>query len=139
MKRDPLKQFVALRESLLARQAQLQAELKGINEALGVASATVASVAVAETASVTAAPVERRRPGRPPGPRRGGKRARNAMSLREAVLTVTKSKPLPKAEILSGVVKLGYQFTAKDPMNSLNTFLYTDKQIKNYDGKFGPA
>jgi len=132
MKRDPLKQFVALRESLLARQAQLQAELKGINEALGVATATVAAVT-----SIAAAPG--RRPGRPPGPRRGGKRAKNEMSLREAVLTVTKSKALPKAEILAAVGKLGYVFSAKDPMNSLNTFLYTDKRIKNYDGKFGPA
>lgn len=133
MKRDPLKQFVALRESLLARQAQLQSELKGINEALGVATATVAAVS-----SRTATPAAGR-PGRPPGPRRGGKRARNTMSLREAVLTVTKSKPLPKAEILAAVGKLGYVFSAKDPMNSLNTFLYTDKQVKNYDGKFGPA
>ncbi|MBN8247844.1 MAG: hypothetical protein J0L84_10415 [Verrucomicrobia bacterium] len=133
MKRDPLKQFVALRESLLARQAQLQAELKGINEALGVATATVAAV------SGLATEPSGRRPGRSPGPRRGGKRARNAMSLREAVLTVTKSKPLPKAEILAAVGKLGYVFSAKDPMNSLNTFLYTDKQVKNYDGKFGPA
>ena len=61
------------------------------------------------------------------------------MSLKEAVLTVTKAKPLSKPDILAAVAKLGYQFTAKSPMNSLNTLLYTDKQIKNSDGKFGPA
>ncbi|MCW5558375.1 MAG: hypothetical protein KIT22_11160 [Verrucomicrobiae bacterium] len=136
MKRDPLKQFVALRESLLTRQAQLQAELQGINEALGVAVASAAVVAPAVSTVTPPSPGPRR--GRPPGPRKGGKRAHNALSLREAVLTVTKAKPLPKTEILSAVQKLGYQFTAKDPLNSLNTLLYTDKRIKNYDGKFGP-
>ncbi|MFO1458724.1 MAG: hypothetical protein U1G08_04895 [Verrucomicrobiota bacterium] len=60
------------------------------------------------------------------------------MSLAEAVLTVTKAKPLSKPEILTAIGKLGYKFTAKSPLNSLNTFLYSNKGIKNYDGKFGP-
>lgn len=132
MKRDPLKQFVVLRESLLKRQAQLQSELSGINEALG--AVAVASVAAAPRAAVVADEAPRTR-----GPRRGGRRARNEMSLREAVMTVTKSKPLSKPDILAAVSKLGYQFTAKDPMNSLNTLLYTDKQIENHGGKFGPV
>lgn len=132
MKRDPLKQFVVLRESLLSRQAELQAELKSINEALG-----VAGVAVAAAAAVPAAAGKRR--GRAPGTRGGGRRAKNSLSLKEAVLTVTKAKPLAKPEILTAVAKLGYKFAAKDPMNSLNTLLYTDKQIKNHGGKFGPA
>ena len=132
MKRDPLKQFVVLRESLLSRQAELQAELKSINEALG-----VAGVAVAAAAAVPAAAGKRR--GRVPGTRGGGRRAKNSISLKEAVLTVTKAKPLAKPEILTAVAKLGYKFAAKDPMNSLNTLLYTDKQIKNHGGKFGPA
>lgn len=130
MKRDPLKQFVVLRESLLSRQAELQAELKSINEALGVAGVAVA-------AAVPAVAAKRR--GRAPGTRGGGRRAKNSISLKEAVLTVTKAKPLAKPEILSAVAKLGYKFAAKDPMNSLNTLLYTDKQIKNHGGKFGPA
>lgn len=133
MKRDPLKQFVALRESLLKRQAQLQEELAGLNAALGVANAAVAAAPAA--AAATSAPTA----GRARGPRRGGKRAKNSISLKEAVMTVTKSKPLTKLEILTAVSKLGYVFTAKSPMNSLNTLLYTDKQIKNSDGKFGPA
>lgn len=132
MKRDPLKQFVVLRESLLSRQAELQAELKGINEALGVAGVAVAAVAAAPA-------VTGKRRGRAPGTRGGGRRAKNSISLKEAVLTVTKAKPLAKPEILSAVAKLGYKFAAKDPMNSLNTLLYTDKQIKNHGGKFGPA
>jgi hypothetical protein len=117
MKRDPLKQFTSLRESLSKRKAVLEAELARINAALGVASAAAASSTG------------------------GGRsvRAQNSMSLKQAVLAATKSKPLSKPEILDAVAKLGYQFSAKDPMNSLNTLLYTDKQIKNHGGKFGPA
>lgn len=141
MKRDPLKQFVVLRESLLKRQAQLQDELTSINAALGVADAVVATAPsrAAQAPSEKASVPSEKAPGRPRGPRRGGKRAQNSMSLKEAVLTVTKAKPLSKPDILAAVEKLGYQFTAKSPMNSLNTLLYTDKQIKNSGGKFGPA
>lgn len=118
MKRDPLKQFTSLRESLSKRKAVLEAELARINAALGVASAAAASTSTGGGRAV---------------------RAQNSMSLKQAVLAATKAKPLSKPEILEAVAKLGYQFSAKDPMNSLNTLLYTDKQIKNHGGKFGPA
>jgi hypothetical protein len=52
---------------------------------------------------------------------------------------VTKAKPLSKPEILTAVSKSGYVFTAVNPMNSLNTLLYSDKAFKNHGGKFGPA
>ena len=126
--KDSLKQFTRLRESLLKRQAAVQAELTQISNALG----AFGSVAAAPTPPAT------RGGGKAPANRRGGKRAENAMSLAEAVLTVTKEKPLSKPEILTAVEKLGYKFAAKSPLNSLNTLLYTNKQIKNYDGKFGP-
>jgi hypothetical protein len=69
----------------------------------------------------------------------GRKRAQNSVSLREAVLNATKAKPLSRQEILASVQSAGYVFTAKDPLNSLSTLLYTDKGIKNHGGKFGPA
>jgi hypothetical protein len=127
MKSKSLKQFVAIRESLLKRQAELQAELSEINSALG--AGKVAAPAASAPAPAPAAPAARRR----------GRRAQNELSLKEAVLAATKSKPLAKQDILQAVAKLGYKFTAKDPLNSLNTLLYTAKQIKNYGGKFGPA
>lgn len=126
--KDSLKQFTQLRESLLKRQVAVQAELTQISAALGAfGSASPAPAAPASRGAAKAA-VKR-------GTR---KRAENSISLAEAVLTVTKAKPLSKPEILSAVEKLGYKFTAKSPLNSLNTLLYTNKQIKNYDGKFGP-
>jgi hypothetical protein len=61
------------------------------------------------------------------------------LSLREAVRKATSARPLTKAEILNAISKLGYRFTAKDPMNSLNVVLYTKGQFKNDGGKFSPA
>ena len=51
----------------------------------------------------------------------------------------TKAKPLSKPDILVAVEKAGYVFSAKSPMSSLNTLVYSDKSFKNVDGKFGPA
>ncbi|MCI0534319.1 MAG: winged helix-turn-helix domain-containing protein [Verrucomicrobiales bacterium] len=61
------------------------------------------------------------------------------MSLKAAVTQVTEDKALTKAEILAAIKKLGYKFTAKDPVNSLNTVLYSKKAFKNQGGKFSPA
>lgn len=141
MKNDKLKQFVSLREQLLRDKADLEARLSEINKALGaVTGAAVAPV-------VAAAPAAKR--GRKPSAAKpaaaaaakpaGRKRAQNSISLREAVLNATKAKPLSRQEILAAVQSAGYVFTAKDPLNSLSTLLYTDKGIKNHGGKFGPA
>ena len=75
------------------------------------------------------------KPGPKPGSRRG-KRAKNAMSLKEAAVKSIGSKTLSRQEILDGVLEAGYKFTAKKPLNSLSTLLYTDKAFKNTGGKF---
>jgi len=51
---------------------------------------------------------------------------------------VTTGKPLGKSEILEAVQKLGYRFAAKNPVNSLNTVLYSGDSFKNQNGKFSP-
>lgn len=142
MKNDKLKQFVSLRAQLMKDKAELESRLAEINKALGAVSA-VSAPAAKPTGAV--------RRGRPPGSsavvaadskavvRRGGARPKNAMSLKEAVLTVTKSKPLSRPDILKAVLALGYKFKTKDPLNSLGTLLYSDKAFKNNGGIFGPA
>jgi hypothetical protein len=122
MKRDPLKQYVSLRDSLLKRKAALEAELAQINAALGEPAPAKASAAKA-------------------APARSRKRAQNSVSLKSAVCEVLKSKPLTRPDILKAVEKTGYVFTAKDPLNSLNTLLYSNKKVfKNLgDGTFGLA
>jgi len=137
MKRDPLKEFVNLRNALLKRKRDLESELLHINRALefeiaSVPSPTRAAKAVAPAAVATPAKAGRRA-------KVGGKRARNEVSLKEAVLTATKAKPLTRPEILAAIIKTGYKFSAKNPMNSLNTLLYSDKGFNNHGGKFGPA
>ncbi|KAB2659793.1 MAG: hypothetical protein DVB31_15340 [Verrucomicrobia bacterium] len=161
MKNDRLKQFVSLRAELLREKSELMGRLAEIDKALG----SVGVVAPVVAATVVAAPARRGRPpGRPPGRpaapapvvavaqakskdkakgkskgKSKGKRAKNALSLREVVKAVTKAAPLARQDILKAVLKQGYVFTAKDPLNSLSTLLYSDKSIKNYGGKFGPA
>jgi hypothetical protein len=115
MKSDSLKQFVALRTALTQEKAQLESRLAEINRALGEAPAS--------------APRSIKAPA--PG------RAANALSLREAVAQVTKDKALTKQQILQAIEKIGYKFTARDPMNSLNVALYTPGNFKNNgDGTF---
>lgn len=125
MKNDPLKAFVSLRDNLLKRKAVLEDELAQIDKVLAI-SPKAASVAAPKAAASTTAG------GRP-------KRAKNELSLKEAVIAVTKGKSLSKPDILEAIAKIGYKFTAKSPMNSLNTLLYSDKAFKNTDGKFGTA
>ena len=135
MKRDPLKQFVSLRNALQQRTQELESELLHLNRALGVQSTITATAPAAPVAPAAAA-----RPGRKPAAAKvRGKRARNEVSLKEAVVAATKAKPLAKPEILAAIAKNGYKFSAKNPMNSLNTLLYSDKGFKNHGGKFGPA
>lgn len=135
MKRDPLKAFVSLRDSLLKRKTSLETELAKINKALAVEPAA-ATPAVRSAAPAPAPAPKAKAAGRSAT---RNKRAKNSMSLKEAVLGATKAKILSKPEILETIAKNGYKFTAKSPMNSLNTLLYSDKAFKNTDGKFGPA
>jgi len=126
MRIDKLKQYVSLRQDLLDEKSRIESRLDEITAAL----------AAQGGAGTTAKRTRIARRGR----RRSFKRAKNEMSLKEAVLRVTKSRPLTKAEILSAVRKTGYKFTAKAPLNSLNTLLYGSKNFKNHGGgKFGPA
>jgi len=145
MKIDKLKQYVSLREQLLRDKAELESRLAEINKALGSvtpsAPAVVATAPAAKRGRKPAAVPAAAPAAAPASPavKRGGKRAKNTVSLRDAVLAATKAKPLARQEILTAVQAAGYKFAAKDPLNSLSTLLYTDKGIKNYGGKFGPV
>jgi hypothetical protein len=117
---DKLHRYLASLQELRAEKGELEARLEKINEALA------------------GAPGGRgRRAGRGAGRRGGGGRRRNGLSLRAAVLQVTRSRPLTKPEILQGVQKIGYKFATKDPMNSLNAMLYAPaNKFRNQNGKF---
>ncbi len=118
MKKDSVGQFVALRDQLLKEKTTLESRLRQINEALanGVPQASNGLRAKSD---------------------RPAYRAHNSVSLREAVIQATSKRPLSKQEILSEVQKMGYAFTGKNPMNSLNVLLYGKKpKFKNDQGRF---
>lgn len=127
MPSDKLKQFISLRDELVAEKRSLEQRLIELNRILG-SERTAVSVPVAAPAQ----PRTRRS-------RRSFTRMQNDISLKDAILKVN-TKPMTKAEILSAVQKLGYKFATSNPMNSVNVILYGRKpKFANENGKFRPA
>jgi hypothetical protein len=117
MKSDALKQYVALRDAIFAEREQLIARLREIDEAIGAMGLRARDSYY--------------------GPRTPTGRVRNEMSLKEAVLKVIEGKSLTKHEILDAVLRMGYQFTTDDPINSLGVILYgKNPKFKNEGGRF---
>ena len=120
VQQGPLKAYVILHRELLEERQKLQERLNEIDFALKGTNGH--------------APVVKR--GRKPGRKPKRTRARNEMSLKEAILKVN-SKPMTKAEILDAVKKSGYKFGTGNPMNSINVVLYgKSPKFKNDEGKF---
>ncbi len=133
---DPLKQFIETRNSLVQEKKELEERLKQIEQALGGTSSVAVKpgrpAKVTTEGAVEKAPARKGRGGR-------GKRAKNSVSLKEAVIMVTKDGPLNKHDILDKVQKdVGYKFSASNPINSLNQILYNKKLFVNEGGKFRP-
>ena len=117
---DKLQQYLASLKALHTEKARLEARLEQINAAL---------------ADTPGAATGRR--GRRVG--RRGRARRNGLSLREAVVQVTRSRALSKPEILQAIQRIGYKFATKDPMNSLNAMLYAPaNRFRNQNGRFAP-
>ena len=117
MKNSPnaLKQYTDLRDAIFAEREQLITRLREIDEAL-------VTMGLRGRKSYY-------------GPRASGGRTHNELSLKDAVLKVIDGKTMTKEEILDAVLKLGYQFTTADPMNSLGVILYGKKPTFKRDGK----
>src|SRR3954447_22541817 len=117
MRSDALKRYVALRDSLFAEREQLITRLREIDEALGAMGLRGRDTYY--------------------GPRTPTGRVRNELSLKEAVAKVIQGKALTKHEILDAVLRLGYQFSTDDPLNSLGVILYgRNPKFKNENGRF---
>jgi hypothetical protein len=119
MKTDPdaLKQYIALRDSIVTEREEIINRLREMDAALG-------AMGLRGRDSYY-------------GPRTPTGRARNELSLKESVLKVLADKALTKHEILDAVLALGYTFSTDDPLNSLGVILYGKKpKFKNEHGKF---
>ena len=139
MKQDIVTRIVQLHASLVKEKTALEQRLAIINKALGSIGGAVSSASPVTKVSVA---VTAPKPGKPRKPgKRGGARQRldNPMPLKQAIIQVTKAKPLTKDEILAAVLKLGYKFTGPNPMSSINVHLYTKGQFKKHSGgRFSP-
>lgn len=114
---DSLKQYVSLRDAIFAEREQLIVRLREIDEALGAMKLRASDAFY--------------------GPRTPTGRIRNEMSLKEAVFKVIEGKALTKHEILDAILRLGYQFSTNDPLNSLGVILYgKNPKFKNANGRF---
>ena len=120
---DPVAQLANLRTALERERTDLLKRLNQIEEALNGAGSPAAFIKAGG------------------GRGRRGPRARNKLTVREAIAKATASKPLGLAEIVVAVRKIGYKFTSKNPQNSVGAYLYGAdgrKHFKRVDGKFAP-
>lgn len=123
MRIDALKQYAKLHQQLLEEKRQLEERLRGINEVLGVAESFPSVESKTDIKPATGA--------------RRGRRSRNALSMREAILQALSNGPLARKEIVSAVQDLGYVFKTNNPLNSIGAILYgKNTPVKNKDGKF---
>jgi hypothetical protein len=106
--KDSLKQFLEVRDALMKEREKLTSRLREINSVFG--------------SAIEYAPRWR---------------MRNSISLKAAILEVTKKKPLTKQEILDAVLALGYKFSTYDPLNSIGVILYgKNPRFTNNAGRF---
>jgi hypothetical protein len=118
MKNDPLTEFIAMRQSLLAKKTALQTRLSLMESASSSGECRSDGANVKAAARGVVAPRTR---------------TQNKISPRD-----TASKLLGKQEIRSGVARLAYKFTCTNPVNSLSAIFHT-KEFKNVGGKFTSA
>ena len=119
MKMDPLKAYLNLRQKLQQERTALDGRLQQINQALSHSPTAVSAS---------------------PAARKFVRQGQNRLSLPQAVVQVTSAKSLTKPEILQAVQKLGYRFSTREPMKSLNPVLYGKKpRFIRKDGRFSPA
>ena len=101
---DPLKEYAALRDEIFAEREQLLVRLREMDEALG-------AMGLRGKTSYF-------------GSKTQTGRARNELSLKDAVIKMIEGKSMTKPQILDAVIGTGYQFSAEDPLNSLGVILY---------------
>ncbi len=122
MKSTAIKQFIKLRQQLESERTQIAARLQEVDAALG-----------SFHSAVTASKTQGKR-----GPKPGRRKVSNEVSLKDSILKVMGKQQMTKEQILEGVVKSGYRFRTRNPLNSIGVILYGKKpKFSRKDGKFG--
>ena len=130
---DTIKQFTQLYASLVQEKKDLESRLEEISKALKGDLKVPRKIKKKKAAPKNG----RKKKGgkKKAAQKKTAKRAKNKSSLRVSITNILGKKHMDKKEILKAVLASGYQFTAKDPMNSLLVQLYT-KFKKDKDRKF---
>lgn len=117
-----LKHFAVLQKTLENERDTLRARLAEINAALGTQS-TAGSSSGAPSMS-REYPTERATSASRRGVAPGRYRRNGKLTMREAIAAATAHRPLGLPELVTAVKKGGYQFTSRNPKNSLGAYLY---------------
>lgn len=126
MTANPLKEYTRLRNAILGRKAEIEAELQELERAL--AAAEPLPELPPEPPVMTALPREKPR------------RVRNTQSLGDAVFSVTQTAPLSKEEILVALERVGYRFSEKlVPRDEVSSVLQLDPRFEESNGRYGPT
>lgn len=119
---NPFKEYLSLKKELIKERAGLVERIQQINTVLN-----AHEFYYARTANIKFRP------------RQKVQTPRNSMTLKDAVIMITRKKPMTKVEILMELDEVGYEFATPKPMNSLNTTLYSGGVFKNENGRFSPT
>lgn len=119
---SPFQEYLRLKQDLLRERAGLVERIQQINTVLN-----AHEFYFSRTANIKFKP------------RNKVESPRNTMTLKDAVVLITRSKPMTKEEILTELAEIGYEFATPKPMNSLNTTLYAKGVFKRENGKFSPS
>lgn len=136
---DRLPAISVRRSRLVAERARVEARLKAINQALG-GGGTFGTVASTERVGAKGS----NRRGRPRGagvsPARRvipiGSPSPSPTSLKRAAIAVLQNgKQWSREELVISVAEAGYRFKAMNPLNSLNTVVFSNpKEFRFKDG-----
>jgi hypothetical protein len=119
---NPFKEFLRLKKELMKERAGLVERIQQINTVLN-----AQEFYDSKTANIKFRPQHK------------VQTPRNTMTLKAAVIMITRRRPLTKEEILVELEEVGYEFATPKPMNSLNTTLYAKGVFKNENGRFSPT
>lgn len=137
--KDNLEQYKRARKALIEEKARCVRDLEDLSNKISQLVQRLREIDQVLSEEGTGVSVEiRPRRGRPPGSGAGRGKGRNTLTLREAVRQVTWERPLSRREILEEVQKLGYRFSTRNPLNSLNQVIYNKNEFINLGGKFAP-
>ena len=141
---DPLNIYVKSRNALLEEKEQLEQRLAQLTDAIqapgkGKGKGKAKAKLSAGTRKLkTAGRKGAGKAAKKAKTAKGGYVRKNMKPLSDYIYEATKDRALSRREILDEVVRLGYKFSSKDPLNSLSQTLYSSGKFEKSNGKFWP-